>query len=311
MNRILITGGAGFIGSNLARHLIEKGHEITIIDNLSTGSYSNIRNIAKDTNFRFVEGDVRDLNLVQDCVKGTDSVVHLAAVTSVPYSLDKPQETFDVNLNGTVNLLRCSLENHVSKFIYGSSCAVYGDVLRLPIREDHSLQALSPYAASKIEAEQQCRAFSEKGLHTVSLRFFNVYGPGQEFSTNHGVISNFIEKMMRRQAPLIYGDGEQIRDFVHVNDIVEVLTKLIEDANGDSTALNIGTGKATSINQLVMDLQELLDREELTPLRQPPRPGDIRLSQADIGRAKHLLSYLPHIDLPRGLEMLLANRNLA
>ncbi|UCE95320.1 MAG: SDR family NAD(P)-dependent oxidoreductase, partial [Candidatus Bathyarchaeota archaeon] len=218
---VLVTGGAGFIGSHVVDKLVGLGHEVVVLDNLSTGLLENLRRHVDDGNVGFVEGDIREVRLVDRLFKRVDAVVHLAAVTSVPFSMSHPVLTNRVNLDGTLNLLRASLENNVERFVLVSSCAIYGEPCYSPVDEEHPMHPLSPYAASKLAAEHYCRVFkSAYGLDAVVLRPFNVYGDRQRREDMYsGVITRFAESMLTGKPLVVYGDGSQTRDFVHVYDV--------------------------------------------------------------------------------------------
>ena len=261
----------------------------------------------------FVNGDIRDIENVRSCVMNADRVVHLAAIASVPYSIKKPAETHDVNVEGTLNILKACHEYEVAKLVYASSCAVYGEPRFIPVTEEHGFSATSPYAESKIASEAYCQLFREKyHLRTICLRAFNVYGPNQHNSDYGGVITQFMERLKKQQAPIIYGDGEQSRDFIYVDDVVETIARIIRTPNDSDGTYNLGSGRATTINQLVRVLQRILGDEEFKPIYAPARQGDIRHSQADIGKAKRQLGFSPLTGLEEGLERLVsAETNLA
>jgi nucleoside-diphosphate-sugar epimerase len=240
-------------------------------------------------------------------------VVHLAAIASVPYSLRKPSETHDVNVEGTLNVLQACDEYGIGKLVYASSCAVYGEPRFIPVTEDHQFSATSPYAESKIASEAYCQIFREKHhLQTVCLRVFNVYGANQYNSDYGGVITQFIERLKKQQAPIIYGDGEQSRDFIYVDDVVETISRIIHTSNNSDGTYNLGSGRSTTINQLVGVLQRILGSEEFRPVYAASRLGDIRHSQADISKARRQLGFEPQISLEEGLRRLMsAQTNLA
>jgi len=311
--RVLVTGGAGFIGSHLVKRLIRAGEDVTVLDNLSTGRQQNLGHYLLDDRMSFVNGDIRDIENVRSCVMNADRVVHLAAIASVPYSIKKPAETHDVNVEGTLNILKACHEYEVAKLVYASSCAVYGEPRFIPVTEEHGFSATSPYAESKIASEAYCQLFREKHhLRTICLRAFNVYGPNQHNSDYGGVITQFMERLKKQQAPIIYGDGEQSRDFIYVDDVVETIARIIRTPNDSDGTYNLGSGRATTINQLVRVLQRILGDEEFKPIYAPARQGDIRHSQADIGKAKRQLGFSPLTGLEEGLERLVsAETNLA
>jgi UDP-glucose 4-epimerase len=295
--KILVTGGAGFIGSHLVRALVNAGHSVSVLDNLSTGSLDNLRVVIDS--IEFVEGDVRDYKTVEGAVRGVDAVIHLAALIDVAESIAKPDLYFDVNVGGTYNVLKAS--KGVSVFVFASSSAVYGESVRLPIPEDHPPNPKSPYAASKISGEAFVMAFSELyGFRPVILRLFNVYGPKQS-RAYAGVIIEFIRRISRGEPPVIFGDGEQTRDFVHVNDVVNAI--MLALGNDKARGIyNIGSGTAISINELAKLILNVIGREDLRPIYAPPRPGDIKHSVADTTRAMRGLRFKPSIRLEDGLR---------
>ncbi len=291
--------------------LIHEGEEVTVLDNLTTGRRENLSSVSAKDTFRFVEGDIRDREIVRSCLKDTDRVVHLAAIASVPYSTRNPGETHDVNVDGTLNILEACAEHNVVKMVYASSCAVYGEPVFLPVTEDHRLSSTSPYAASKISAEAYCQLYREDHhLETVCLRAFNVYGSRQHNNDYGGVMTQFISRLTKQQPPVIYGDGEQSRDFIHVNDVVNAVTRILETPNGTNGTYNLGSGKATTINELALILQRLLEDGEFRPVYALARPGDIRHSQADIGKARREFGFEPETRLNDGLKKLVSEANL-
>jgi len=304
--RVLVTGGAGFIGSHTVDRFLAKGFEVVVLDSLRSGSLDNVRLHMGDERFKFVCGDVRDVRLVRDLVGGVDFVVHLAALVSVPESMQDPDLTYDINVNGTLNLLRACVDADVKRFVYASSCAVYGNADRLPIKEDCPPKPLSPYAFSKLKAESYVwKYFEDFELETVCLRYFNVYGPRQAYSEYSGVITQFINRIKRGLPLTIFGDGEQTRDFVHVEDVVEANMLALKCRNAIGEVFNIGTGVATSIKQLAQTLLELTNRKDLEILHCEAREGDVRHSVADISKAKEKLGYRPKVALKEGLKKLL------
>lgn len=306
--KVLVTGGAGFIGSHLVKKLVHDGHEVTVLDNLSTGRLENLDHLDSEQRLSFVEGDIRDRQLLDDCVRGKDRVVHLAAIASVPYSVKNPSETHDVNVEGTVNVLRASSRHNIGKVVYASSCAVYGEPRFVPVTEHHPFSATSPYAESKIASEGYCEIYQrEHHLQTVCLRVFNVYGPNQCNSNYGGVITQFISRMKKQQTPVIYGDGEQSRDFIYVEDVAQTIGTIIQRPDGPNGTYNIGSGRATTINQLARILQRILGDREFRPVYAPSRLGDIRHSQADIAKARKELGFESLTSLEQGLMRLVAS----
>jgi len=300
--RIVITGGAGFIGSNIAEELLkEKDNEIIIVDNLSTGKMVNIKKFNQSTNINFVKGSITDLDLLKVVFKDVDYVFHQAAIPSVPRSVKDPIASNNANVNGTLNVLVAAKDCGVKKVIYASSSSVYGDTPELPKREDMTPNPLSPYAVTKLLGEYYCSVFNDiYGLKTVSLRYFNVYGPRQDpYSDYAAVIPKFINRVSENKPPVIYGDGEQTRDFTFVKDIVRAnIIAAKSDANG---VYNIANGNRISINELANMIMALIGND-LTPIHDDPREGDIKHSLADISKAKKNLGYEPAYSLEEGLR---------
>ncbi|MBN1954930.1 MAG: SDR family oxidoreductase [Anaerolineae bacterium] len=306
MTNYLVTGGAGFIGSHLVQALVARGDNVRVLDNFTTGRRENLAWAGSQAAPEVMEGDVRDLADVQRAVAGADYVLHQAAVVSVQQSLHDPLETHEVNATGTLNVLRAALEAGVQRVVLASSCAVYGDSTDLPLRESTPLKPLSPYAASKIAAEGYCRAFSAAyGLPTVCLRYFNVYGPRQNPDGEYAaVIARFAQRMKGGQPPLIYGDGEQSRDFVHVGDAVRANLLASADKRAVGEVFNVASGQQVSLLALVELLNDLLGTR-MSPLFEPERAGDIRHSVGDGGRAAAALQFRPQTSLADGLRQLI------
>jgi len=300
--KILVTGGAGFIGSHVVDKLMIDGHDVVVLDDLSSGNMSNIEHHLGESRFRFVEGDIRQALTVEKVIEGVDAVIHEAAIVSVPLSIENPVLTNEVNVKGTLNLLEAGLKAEIKRFVYVSSCAVYGDVAKLSIDEDAPVRPLSPYASSKLAAEEHCIAFFENhGLETVRLRYFNVYGPRQAASEYAGVMVKFLERIKRDQPPVIFGDGEQTRDFVYVSDVVEATLLALNREGVAGNVFNIGTGEVTTINKLCKIFLELARKKHLKPIYTNAKPGEVRHSQADITRATKILGYRPKVPLTIGV----------
>lgn len=301
MKRVLVTGGAGFIGSHLVDKLVERGFEVSVLDNFSSGKLGNLgRHLGK---IRLFKGDVRDADVAREAARDAEVIYHLAAITSVPYSVKYPDATFKVNVEGTRNLLEACAG--AERFIFVSSCAVYGQPMYLPIDERHPTVPISPYGKSKLEAEKLCREFQEKyGLKVVIVRPFNVYGTRMRDDRYGGVIARFIKRLGLGRPPIIYGDGEQTRDFVYVDDVVDALI-LALDGRAIGKIFNIASGVPTSINSLAKLIMELLGRR-LEPRYRRAREGDIRHSYADIKQLRAVLGYEPRFSLKEGLSALLA-----
>ena len=306
MHRILVTGGSGFIGSYVVERLVEKGYEVTVLDNLSTGKKENLSKVFNQ--IEFIEGDIRKREKVQIALKNVDIVVHLAALISVPESIEKPLLYNEINSVGTQSLLNQSVREGVRKFLFISSCAVYGNPIKIPIAECHPTKPLSPYAITKLNAEEQCQIYSKAGrIKTIIMRLFNVYGPRQTYNQYSGVITQFIQKVRNDEPPLIFGDGEQTRDFIFVDDVTEFINKAIETEN--EQIINIGTGNRTTINQLA-EIIIKISKKDLTPIHLPPKQGEIRHSQADISKAIRILRYIPRTSIEEGLVKTMASLKL-
>lgn len=301
MASYLVTGGAGFIGSNLVEELTKRDEKVRVIDNFSTGKKENIEEFVP--RIELVQGDIRNLDRVKEAVEGIDFVLHEAALTSVARSIENPLATTETNVNGTLNVLIAAREAGVKRVIYASSSSVYGDNPTLPKREEMIPNPLSPYAVSKLSAEYYSQVFYRiYGLETVILRYFNVFGPRQDpVSQYAAVIPRFITSMLNRKVPTIYGDGEQSRDFTFVENVVEATILACGEERIAGEVFNIGGGKRTTINHLASLTSRLLDRN-VEAIHTHRRAGDVRHSLADISKAGRLLNYRPHINLEEGLE---------
>jgi len=297
--RLIVTGGAGFIGSHLAEELAEEGYQVVILDDLSTGKIENIKELLKKDNVDLIQGSVTDLNLLLKLFQNAQYVFHLAALPSVPRSIENPQASHEVNVNGTLNVLLAARENVVKKVVYASSSSVYGDTPTLPKKEDMPPHPLSPYAVTKLTGEYYCWVFSKVyNIPTVCLRYFNVYGPRQDPPSRYAaVIPGFIRRVSEGNPPVIFGDGEQTRDFTFIKDAVKA--NILAVHSNASCLYNISQGKSTTINRLAELIIELVgNKVEL--IHQEPRPGDIRHSLADIAKAKGF-GYEPRYNLEAGL----------
>jgi len=301
----LITGGAGFIGSHLAEALAAGGARVRVLDDFSTGRRENLAAVAGQV--EVIEGDVRNRLVAERAVSGADVVVHLAAVSSVQGSVDDPRKVWEVNCGGTLNLLEAARAGRLHRFIFASSAAFYGDHTDLPLVEELPPRPLSPYAASKAAGESLCRSYyATFGLPTVSLRFFNVYGPRQDpHSPYSGVISIFVEQMRQGQSPVVSGDGEQTRDFVYVTDVVEAILRAADREQAVGDVFNVAGGEEASVLRLVAVLNRTLGKH-LAPAFGPPRAGEVRRSWADVGRAKDALGWTAGRALTDGLTALLS-----
>ena len=299
-----MTGGAGFIGSHLVDRLVDDGCAVRVLDNLSTGNLANIQNHIGKDRFNFVRGDICNPELVGLVVKDVDLVFHLAAQTSVPLSIEKPQLTYETNVTGTLNLLAACAKQKNCKLVLASTCAVYGDSQYLPIDEKHPTCPISPYAESKLAAERYCLGFSERKLCcSVVLRFFNVYGPRQGLNDYSGVITKFVENCRKGKSLTVFGDGLQSRDFVNVRDVVGAVLEAARNPKAEGEVLNIGSGKPTTVNELA-EIVLGATRSNATVTHGATRAGDIKHSYADISKAQRLLGYQPKVSLARGLSEL-------
>jgi UDP-glucose 4-epimerase len=299
--RILVTGGAGFIGSNLVEELLARGHAVRLLDNFSSGQRRNLAGVERDVDI--VEGDLRSYERVHHAVRGCEVVFHQGALPSVPRSVQDPITTSEINIGGTLNVLLNARDEGVRRLLFASSSSIYGDAPGLPRTESATPSPLAPYAVSKLAAEQYCRVFATVyGLETVSLRYFNVFGRHQDPSSEYSaVIPRFIAAMRDGRAPTIYGDGEQLRDFTHIDNVVAANLLAMEAPGASGEVFNIGCGTAYSLNELVEILNRLLDAE-IEAAHTAPRPGDVERSWADVSRAGEVLGYAPTIDLEEGLR---------
>ena len=294
---VLVTGGAGFIGSNLVRRLLAEEHEVVVLDNLSSGYRCNV---TPHTRLRLIEGDVRDDCALADALPGIEVVFHFAASVGNKRSIDNPIADADINVMGTLRLLEAARRARVRKIVASSSAGIFGELRTLPIREDHPVEPDSPYGASKLCMEKECLAFAKLfGLEAVCLRYFNVYGPNQRFDAYGNVIPIFAFQMLRGEPLTVHGDGEQTRDFVNVADVVRANVDAALAA-GVCGAFNIGSGSRISINDLVAELKAA---SGLAPVVRhgPPRPGDVRDSLADISAAARAFGFNPRVSLREGL----------
>ena len=303
ISKVLVTGGAGFIGSHLVDRLLAKGFEVTVLDNFYSGRMENISSHKDSREFHLVRGDVRDESLVKRVVKDVDGVFHEAALVDVSLSVDNPLLFNEVNVGGTLNLLKACADSDVKRFVFASSAAVYGDSEPAKKRENMVPKPISPYGVSKLAAENYIKVFSELyGLEIVSLRYFNVYGPRQGLASSYsGVITAFITRLMNDLPPVIYGDGEQSRDFVHVNDVVSANILALKSKNAVGQIFNIASGTAITVYKLAKMLQQSANKEHSKIIFSERRSGDIKHCSSDISKAVELLGYNPKIQLKDGL----------
>lgn len=301
MAKFVITGAAGFIGSNLASALLERGHAVVGVDNLLAGKRENVG--AVGGGMAFLEGDVRDLALMRRACEGADYVLHHAALASVPWSMAEPALAHEHNVTGTLHALIAARDAGVKRFVYATTSAVYGNEGAVPSREDQPPRPESPYAATKLMGEQYAALFSRAfGLSTVGLRYFNVFGPRQDPASAYAAaIPIFVRKALAGEPPVIFGDGEQTRDFVYVEDVVEA--NLLACAAGPEAGggvFNVGGGRSVTVNALCREIAELVGAR-VEPVHAPPRPGDVLHSRADIGRARRVLGFEPRFSVAEGL----------
>jgi UDP-glucose 4-epimerase len=298
----LVTGGAGFIGSNIAEALMASGAKVRIIDNFVTGYRENLAELKGD--FEFIEGDINDSEALEKALKGVSVVFHQAALPSVPRSVAKPQETHEACVNGTFKLLLGAKEAGVRRVIYAASSSAYGDQETLPKVETMRPEPLSPYAAAKLMGEYYCQVFYRVyGLETVCLRYFNVFGPRQDPSSMYsGVISRFVDALMGDKTPIIYGDGEQSRDFTFVANVVNANIKAAQTTKGIGEVINAANGERITLNELLEVLKKITGQTEVKAEYLEPRAGDVRDSQADNTRAVEWLGYERLVGLEDGLR---------
>ena len=303
MGKYLVTGGAGFIGSHLVRHILAAGHEVVVLDNFATGKRENMADFIDKV--EFVEGDIRDRGTMDRAVAGCAAVFHEAALGSVPRSVDDPATSHDVNVNGTLTVLDAARAAGVKRVIFAGSSAVYGDRPESPKHEGMLPLPISPYAAGKVACECYMRAHASCfGMETLSLRYFNVFGPYQDPEAAYAaVIPAFVSRLLRKQSPIVYGDGEQSRDFCYIDNVCEA-NWLAAHAPAETCAgeaVNIACNAATSLNEILAELKKLMNIE-IDAEYTDPRPGDVKHSLADISLAKKLIGYEPKVFFAEGLK---------
>jgi nucleoside-diphosphate-sugar epimerase len=299
--RYTVTGGAGFIGSHIVDELVRRGHEVTVLDDLSAGNEANLAGVRSKIDFRV--GSIVDLAASQAACLGADYVIHLAARTSVPKSVKDPLETNRVNIDGTLNVLVAARDAEVRRFVYAASSSAYGETPTLPKVETMAPEPISPYGITKYVGELYSQVFGRVyGLENTSVRYFKVFGPRQDPTSQYsGVLSRFILAVLQSEAPVIYGDGEQTRDFTYVDNVVAETLKACEAKGASGRVFNGGTGVRITLNEVLKQLEKITGRKILAKY-DPPRAGDIRDSQADISVAREVLGYEPRIDFAEGLQ---------
>jgi len=301
-NNVLVTGGAGFVGSHLVDMLIQRDLSVTVLDNMFTGTVANLSRHIGKRNFRLKKEDVRHARKLREEVKSSNMVFHLAALVDVQRSVKDPLLTNEINVLGTLNLLECCRSADIDLLVYASSCAVYGDSGEGRVCERVPPRPISPYAASKLAAEDYCLAFHRTyGLPVICLRFFNIYGPRQRVGPYAGVVPKFVQRLLLNQPPIIYGDGKQSRDFVSIRDAVRACGLSLERRKAIGQTINIGSGTSTTVNHLAGLLIDLTHRTHIKPIHRPAREGEVRHSLADISLAQKALGYRPTVSLRKGL----------
>jgi nucleoside-diphosphate-sugar epimerase len=299
--RYLVTGGAGFIGSNLVDELLRRGHQVTVLDDLSAGKEKNLAGVRDKIDFRI--GSITDLGTVQGACKGADYVIHLAARTSVPRSVQNPLETNAVNIDGTLNVLVAARDAKVRRFVYAASSSAYGETPVLPKRESMPSAPISPYGVTKYVGELYAQVFGRVyGLENASVRFFNVFGPRQDPTSQYsGVLSRFMLAAIEGKQPVVYGDGEQSRDFTYVDNVVDETLRACEAEGASGMVFNGGTGARITLMEALKQLEKI-SGTKLEPKHDPPRAGDIKDSQADISLPNKVLGYKPLVNFEEGLR---------
>ena len=299
--RFLVTGGAGFIGSHITEELLRRGHSVVVLDDLSSGKEANLSHLAGNVELR--RGSVCDPTAVADACRGADYVLHLAARTSVPRSVIEPVQTNHVNVDGTLNVLLAARDARVKRVVFAASSSAYGETQELPKREDMEASPISPYGVTKLTGELYMRVCGRVyGLENVSLRYFNVFGPRQDPTSQYsGVLSRFIAALLAGNQPVIFGDGEQSRDFTYVANVVDASLRACEAEGASGKVFNVGTGERFTLNE-TLRLLEKISGKPTQARYDPPRTGDILHSQADISLAKRILGYQPGVGFEEGLK---------
>lgn len=309
ITRYLVTGGAGFIGSHIAETLLKQGESVRVFDNFATGRSSNLEALqGLAGHFEFVQGDLRDSNAVRAAVEGVEVVFHEGALASVPRSIAEPVASLETNIQGTQNVLLAARDAGVRRVVYASSSSVYGDTPVLPKHEEMPTAPMSPYAVQKLTGELLCGVFTRiYGLETVALRYFNVFGPRQDPTSEYAaVIPRFLTALLENRRPIVFGDGEQTRDFTYIENVVQANLLAATSSAAVGAAMNIGCGERVSLNAVLQTAGELLGMSVHAEYRDP-RPGDVRDSLADISRARRLLDYRPKVIFREGLARTLSS----
>ena len=317
MASYLVTGGAGFIGSHLVEELLRRQHRVRIVDNFSTGYHANVESAVEEARRagaepgqglpELIDGDLANARVAHEAVQGIDFVLHQAAIPSVPRSVKDPVTSHRANVDGTLNVLVAARDAGVKRLVFAGSSSAYGDTDELPKREELPANPLSPYALQKLFGEQYLQMFTRLyGLETVTIRYFNVFGPRQDpNSTYSGVISRFLLALTEGDQPVIYGDGEQTRDFTYVGNVVDAVLRAVDAPQASGEVINVATGTRISLNELLTSLQRLTGNSTAARY-EPARAGDVRDSQAEISKAERLLGYRPIVHLDEGLARTLS-----
>lgn len=301
MSTYLVTGGAGFIGSNITDSLVQKGEKVVVLDNLCEGKLENLKPVMDK--ITFIEGDIRNDADLDKALKGVDYCLHQAALRSVPKSMTMPLEYNDVNVNGTLKLLIKARDHKVKRVVFASSSSVYGDRDRFPEREDEAANPISPYATTKLLGEYYCKLFSNSyGLETVSLRYFNVFGPRQSLDNQYAVvIPKFITNILKNESPPVHGDGKQERDFTFVENVIESNVKAAAAKGVSGEVINVACGSANAVLDIVDSVNDILGKD-IKPVFEPKRPGDVRKTLADISKLRSKLGIKDFVQFREGLE---------
>jgi len=301
MTSYLVTGGAGFIGSNLVDELLRRGHGVRVLDNVSTGRLENLAGVRD--RIEFFDADICNLETIRPCFAGVQYVLHLAALPSVPRSVADPLSANKVNIEGTLNVLLASRDAKVKRVVFAASSAAYGDNPTLPRVESHEPRPMSPYALTKLAGEYYCQIFTRLyGLEAVALRYFNIFGPRQNPHSQYtGVLSKFIAAYIKGTTPTIFGDGEQSRDFTYVDNVVDATLRACTAPEAPGRVINVGVGGRFTLNQTIALLNEIFGKQ-VTPHYDPPRGGDVLHSQANISLARQVLGYEPKVPYEQGLR---------
>lgn len=309
--KVLVTGAAGFIGCNLSEHLLKHDVEVVALDNFITGRKDNIEFLKSFDKFTFIEGDIRNIKDCEKAVKGCSVVFHQAALGSVPRSVDDPITTNEINISGFLNMLEASRKEGIQRFVYAASSSTYGDSIELPKKEEKIGKPLSPYAVTKYVNELYAQVYGDlHGFETIGLRYFNVFGRRQDPDGAYAAaIPKFVKLLIQHKSPIVYGDGEQFRDFTYIDNVIQanVLAATTENNKALNQVYNVAFGESTSVNELIQVLKELLSKhdEKIASVKQvnePKRPGEIKHSLASIDKAKDLLGYNPTHSFSQGIE---------